>query len=109
MSGATLRMRSLGASSKLRLPLGSGIVSMTLAHTTRKDLRRGERIDRDVEEPLDGFRVQVDTDDPVRSRELDDVRHELRADGIASLGLLLLALVSVVGDHGGDPGCGGAP
>src|SRR5580704_724456 len=50
------------------------VVAVAFAHAPGEDLGGDERVNRDVEEPLDRLGVEVDADHPVGSGELDDVR-----------------------------------
>ena len=61
-------------------------------------------VDRDVEEPLDLLRVQVDGEHAVGSGGGEHVRDEFRGDGHAGLVLAVLTGVAEVGQHGGDAG-----
>ena len=60
-------------------------------------------IDRDVEEPLDLARVQVEREDAIHARRLEQVGDELGGDGHPRLDLAILAGVAVVRQHRGDP------
>src|SRR6266581_7331464 len=66
-------------------------------------------IDRDVKETLDGVGVQVQRDDAVRPGQGDDVGHEFGTDGVARLGLFLLAGIAVIRNHSGDAAGRGTP
>ena len=61
----------------------------------------------DVEEALDLAGVQVHGQHPVRACGHDHVGHQLGGDGIAALGLAVLAGIAEIGDHGGDAPGGG--
>ena len=61
----------------------------------------------DVEEALDLVGVQVHGQHPVGAGGGDQVGHQLGGDGVAGLGLAVLAGIAEVGDHGGDPAGGG--
>jgi len=50
-------------------------VAVALTDPAREDLGRGEGVDGDVEESLDGLSVEVDGDHSVGAGELDDVGH----------------------------------
>ncbi len=67
-----------------------------------------EVVHGDVKEPLDLGGVEVNGDDPVDPHPFQEARHQLGAHGLAAFGLLVLAGVAEVGDHGVDAG-GGAP
>lgn len=71
-------------------------------------LDRVQVIDRDVEEPLNLGRVQVEREDAVGPGAGDEVGDQLRRDGHAALVLAVLAGVPVVRHHRGDPGRAGA-
>src|SRR5665213_1265609 len=47
--------------------------------------------------------MQVEEEEAVGARERDEVRDELRRDGLARLRLALLTRIAVIGHHGGDP------
>ena len=64
-------------------------------------------VHRDVEEALDLVGVQVHGQHPVRAGTGDQVGHQLGGDGVAGLGLAVLAGVAEVGDDGGDAPGGG--
>ena len=67
-----------------------------------EDRCRSEVVERDVEEPLDLSRVQVDRDDPVRPGCLEHVGDQLGRDRFTPGGLAILSGVAVVGDDGRD-------
>ena len=62
----------------------------------------------DVKEALDLVGVQVHGQYPVGAGAGDQVGHQLGGDGVAGLGLPVLAGVAEIGDHRGDPSGGGA-
>ena len=65
-------------------------------------------VHRNVEEALDLGGVQVHGQHPVRARGGEHVGHQLGGDGVAGLGLAVLAGIAEVGDDGGDAAGGGA-
>ena len=73
-----------------------------LAQVVAEHAQRGQMIDGDVEETLDGSGVQVHGDHAVRAGHLNQVRYQARGDRLARGVLLLLASVAVVGHHRGD-------
>src|ERR1700716_1628347 len=84
------------------------VLVVPVADVLGNDLQRGEVVEGDVEEALDGIGVEVEGDDPVGAGQGDDVGHQLGRDRVPRRRLFLLAGVAVVGDDGGDPGGRGA-
>ena len=72
-------------------------------------LRKNSLTNRgDVEEALDLVGVQVHGQHPVGAGAGDQVGHQLGGNGVAGLGLPVLAGVAEIGDHRSDPPGGGA-
>ena len=61
-----------------------------------------------VKEALDLGGVQIHRQNAVCAGGFDHVRHELRGDGVAALGLAVLTGVAEIGNHGGDTAGGRA-
>ena len=61
----------------------------------------------DVKEALNLVGVEIHGEDPVGAGAGDQVGHQLGGDGVAGLGLAVLAGVAEVGHHGGDAAGGG--
>ena len=69
----------------------------------REDRRRIEVVHRQVEEPLDLRRVQVERQHPRDPGDGQQVRHQLGADRRARLRPPVLPRIAEVGHHRGDP------
>ncbi len=65
-------------------------------------------IDGNIEEALDLRGVQVHREDPIGSGRRDQIRHQLGGDRNPRPVLLVLARITVVGDHSRDSGSRGA-
>ena len=78
------------------------ILQLLLAVMRGEDRRRVQMVHRDVEEPLQLMRVEVDTEHAVGAGAHDHVRDELRTDRDARLILTVLAGIAVVREHAGD-------
>ena len=64
-------------------------------------------VDRDVKEAHNLALVQVERDDVVHARALEQVGDQASGDGLAGSGLAVLTSIAVVRDDGGD-GTGGS-
>ena len=84
-----------------------GPLTELLGVVVHKDGVAQQVVHGDVEEALDLAGVQVHGQHPVRACGHDHVGHQLGGDGIAALGLAVLAGIAEIGDHGGDAPGGG--
>ena len=64
--------------------------------------RRRQMIDRNIEEPLNLPSVQIDGNDAVRARRLDQIRYKLRRNRLAPARLAILPRVSVIRNNRRD-------
>ena len=62
----------------------------------------------DVEEALDLAGMEIHGQHPVSAGGGEHIGHQLGGDGIAALGLAVLASIAEIGDHGGDAARAGA-
>ena len=88
-----------------------GVVAVVLelaVEVVHKDGGAQQIVHRDVKEALNLVGMQVHGQHPVGAGLGNEVGHQLGGDGIAGLGLAVLAGVAEVGNHGGDPAGGGA-
>ena len=79
-----------------------------LAHVLGQKPRGEKVVHRGVEKSLDLAGVEIHGQQPVHAGDLEEVGHELGADGGAWNHFPVLAGVPVVGHHRGDPGSAGA-
>ena len=76
---------------------------LELGHVIFHEDGVGEQvINRDVEEALDLGSMEIHGQHAVRARGLDHIGDELRGDGVAALGLAVLAGIAEIRDDGGD-------
>ena len=74
-----------------------------LAQEAKEHRRSRQMIDGDTEEALDLIRVQIHSQDPTRTRCVDQVSNKSSGDGNPRLGFSILPSVAVVREDGRDP------
>ncbi|MNK41282.1 hypothetical protein D3C87_599440 [compost metagenome] len=78
------------------------ILEVLAADIVDQDRQRLQMIHEDIEEPLYLRSMQVHGQHAGGAGGGDEIRHQLRGDGLAACGLAVLAGVGVVGNHGRD-------